>query len=174
MDEINLPRYNRFCALVLIAPLVWRTIVFAWLCVAASMIFSFEVPSSGAVLAGLALVSESIYENLRWRKLVGSRDTFYAIELRQDLTSGNSIFYSERRDLGTVVGQLRALLSLAKDDSIQQLTTDRSVAAGQPVKLTHWFVEDTIAQVQKWPSRAIIVTALAGAILWGYGHLIWQ
>ena len=59
-------------------------------------------------------------------------------------------------------GKLGSLLSLAKEHELQ-INSNGSKAL--------WFYKDTVARVEIAVVWAILITAVIGTAVWGYGHL---
>jgi len=152
-----MPGYNYFWSLLKIAPWVWGVLFVVWLFVIVCYFFSFEVQASGSVLVCGALIAEVIYERLDCRKV--NCDYFGYIELSTVLDSGIIYIWDEAL---VVKGNLEGLLSLAKDDEIE------TVKLGS----AKWNYKMAVSRADMFVLFAIVLTAVAGTALWGYGFLI--
>ncbi|MDA0690562.1 MAG: hypothetical protein O3A78_01630 [Nitrospinae bacterium] len=156
--QFVMPQYNCVWAVIKVAPHLWFILALVWIFVAVSAMLKFEVPSSGAVLVCGALISEIMFEGLHWRRRPGIGPQGY-IQIIPD--------QYERAQLkgGDVYGpawggRMGALLSLAKDYEIKRSSDEYA----------KWFYRNTVWRVEKIILSGIIITAVAGTILWGYGH----
>lgn len=158
--QLVMPSYSTFWALFIIASGLWLLIVFAWLVVFVSILCSWEVPASGAVLVCAALIADIIFENYRWRKL--PCDPSGSISLVPDAVTGKPILITKYMSAPAGKGRLGALLSLAKGDEVKREADDT------------WYYNDTVRRVEKIILLIIVITALFGTALWGYGHLLFK
>lgn len=161
IQGVELPIYNQLVAFWILSPSVWLSLAIAWIVVALSFLYSFEVPASGAVLVGSALISEMLFEQLRWRKLPCKPDgSFYLV---QDSNTKKPIMQNEFCIAPAGTGKLGALLSLSPVDLIKENTNRKEIV---------WFYRDIVERTEKVFFVCIVFTAILGTLLWGYGHRI--
>lgn len=130
-----------------------------WISFASSLFFSWEVPASGAVLVCGALISDVLYQNQRWTKM--NADAM-GVKLFMDDSNPRRLIAQNQFFIAPVFsGKLGILLSLARNSEVR-ISPDENT----------WYYIDTVARVRKSISLAIVLTAVMGTIVWGYGHLI--
>lgn len=157
---IDMPECNTVIAYWSLSPGIWIVLAISWLVVFLSFSFSFEIPSSGAILVGGALVSEMLYEQLHWRKLpCPPEGTFYLVP---DSYTKKPVAQNPYCIVPVGSGLMGALLSLTIDDLIRV----------SPRNEVTWFYRDLVGMVEKKIFYSIILTAVLGTLLWGYGHRI--
>ncbi len=160
---IEMPEFNRLAAYWILSPGVWLSLATVWLVVALSVVTSFEIPSSGAVLVGGALVSEMLFEQLRWRKLpCPPEGTFYLVP---DSNTRNPIAQNQFYIAPVGSGKLGALLSLTREDQIKVNNVRNEIT---------WYYRDVVDRIEKVLFYSIVFTAILGTLLWGYGHRIFE
>jgi hypothetical protein len=159
--QVVMPQYNCVRAIVKVAPEVWITLFLAWICVFVSALLQFRIPASGAVLVGGALIAETMFDMLHWRKLQGGGPGGSFL-LKPDSRTGKPIMHGDFIIVSARAGRVGALMSLAKDDEIKS----------PPDEYSRWFYLNTVERVEKIITWTIIATAIAGTVLWGYGDLL--
>jgi len=126
-----------------------------------SLLFFWEVPSSGAVLVCGALISEILYQNQRWTKL--NTDPSGSFYLEPDSNTGSPVIRSQYTIAPAGEGKLGILLSLAKDNELVDISDQNKML---------WFYKDTVSRIGNIIVFTDAFTAVIGTIVWGYGHLI--
>ena len=163
LSDIEYPQQHPLVAFFELAPAVWITILAVWLVFAVSAIFSFEVPASGAVMVGGALVSEMFFEQLRWRKLLcGPDGQFYLVP---DAETKRPIAQNQYCIAPAGDGKIGALLSLSRKDKVEMNPRKTEV---------HWYYRESVENAEKVIFRAILITAICGTFIWGYGHRVFE
>ena len=157
--NIELPTMNYLKAMFLVALGPWVVLISVWFFVAVSIAISFEEPASGAVLVCGALVAEITYYIQYWTKM--NTNESGAFKLIPDLNTRAPIICTVFVNCPAGSGKLGALLSLAKDHEVQEIDSNN-----------YWFYRATVARIEKIISILIVITAIFGTALWGYGHLI--
>lgn len=161
--KINFPRFNTVSSLITVALKPWIVMLSAWCFFVGSILFSWEVPASGAVLVCGALISEILYFKQRWTKM--NTDPSGSFPLKPDSNTGLPVIWGQFVVAGAGSGKLGHLLSLAKEGEVRIDTVDNSAT---------WFYMDTVARVEIIVLSAIVFTAVSGTAVWGYGHLIFN
>ncbi|MCH7649726.1 MAG: hypothetical protein IIA63_01030 [Nitrospinae bacterium] len=161
--QFVMPQYHFVWAVIKVAPHLWFTLVLVWIVVAVSALLQVEVPSAGSVLVCGALIAETMFGRLRWRKLYGTGPSG-SFQIKPDPDTGIPALVGDYLIVTQVDGGIyEALLSLSRDHEIRSYPDEHS----------RWFYINTVERVEKIISWAIIVTAFAGTALWGYGHLLY-
>ncbi len=159
LSELEFPRQHKLVAFFQLAPEVWVIILVAWLVFAFSAVNSFEVPASGAVLVGGALISEMFFERLRWRKLpCGPDGQFFLVP---DAETKKPIAQNQYCIAPAGEGKLGALLSLSRIGKVELNPRKTEM---------NWYYRDAVDDAEKVIFVAIVVTAVCGTLIWGYGH----
>jgi hypothetical protein len=161
--QFVMPQYNCVWAVIKVAPHLWVTLVLVWIIVVVSTLLRFEVPSSGAVLVCGALISEVMFEGLHWKRLQGIGPSG-VVQIVPDQNQRAQLKGGDFR-APAWCGKFGALLSLGDHYGLIRRSSD---------EYAEWFYRDTVWRVEKIIMGGIIITAVAGTILWGYGHLLFQ
>lgn len=159
--KIILPKHNFIFAMFCIAPRPWIAMSSTWGVFIVSLILSWEVPSSGAVLVCGALISEIFYQNQRWTKM--NTDPSGSFNLKPDSSTGSPVIWGQFVIAPAGTGKLGILLSLAKGHEVRNSSNDEGMV---------WHYKNTVERIEKVILTAIVFTAVVGTIVWGYGHLI--
>lgn len=158
-NKIILPKYTFLYAWFSVATLPWSVMLVVWIFFAGSLLISWEVPASGAVLVCGALISDILYQNQRWTKM--NTDPT-GVKLFMDDSNPRRLIAKNQFFIAPVFsGKLGILLSLARNSEVR-INPDENT----------WYYNDTVARVRKSISLAIVLTAIVGTIVWGYGHLM--
>lgn len=159
--DLALPSMNYIVALFILTSKSWASIFVAWGVVIISIATSWEVPASGAVLICGVIIAEILYEHEGWRKMPTNPTGSFI--LQPDGITGFPVMEGEYATAPATTGKLGALISLSKKREIQEID-------GYPV----WFYLDTVKRVEKPILYAVVLSAVCGTGLWGYGHLIFK
>lgn len=166
--------HPKFLSWVDVAPLVWLALLAGWLCVLISALIGFQFPSSGAVLVCSAVLSELAFERLRYRSWPRvDSGHFWIFGLFEDangslgLASDSMLIAGSAEGFG---GPVRALLSLSKDDE----WNERGNFRRGHVEGACWVYSYTIGRVEKIMTVSIVVSAVVGTLIWGYGHCLFR
>lgn len=143
-----------------LCPSFWTTLVVGWFVVLSSVLATFQIQASGAVLVGCALISQMLFEQLRWRKLpCPPEGTFYLVP---DGTTKKPIGQNPYCYVPVGSGRMGALLSLSPDHLI---------GVNEHRKEVTWFYRDVVHRAEKVFLASSITSAVLGTLLSGYGHL---
>jgi hypothetical protein len=156
-----MPSKHWLAAYWTLCPPIWLCIGVAWMIVVVSIATSFQVPASGAVLVGSALISQMLFESLGWRKLPCPPDGSFC--LVPDAVTGRPIAQNQFCVAPAGGGRLGALLSLTEGHQVKVNEHRREVT---------WFYRDVVEKTENAFLTCIISTAVVGTFLSGYGHLI--
>ncbi len=163
LSDLEFPQQHKLVAFFQLAPEVWITILVVWLVFAFSASTSFEVPASGAVLVGGALVSKMFFERLRWRKLpCGADGQFFLVP---DAETKKPIAQNQYCIAPAGAGKLGALLSLSRTGKVKLNPRETEM---------NWYYRDAVDDAEKIIFVAIVVTAVCGTLIWGYGHRVFS
>lgn len=161
LSDINYPKKHTLVAIFNLAPVIWTTVLAVWLVFLVSAFFSFDVPASGAVMVGGALISEMFFEQLRWRKLPCDPDgQFYLVP---DAETKRPIAQNKYWIAPAGTGKLGALLSLSRTATVKMNPRETEVS---------WYYKEAVENAEKIIFRVILITAICGTLIWGYGHRI--
>ena len=62
-------------------------------------------------------------------------------------------------------GKIGALLSLSRKDKVKMNPRKTEV---------HWYYRESVENAEKVIFRAILITAICGTFIWGYGHRVFE
>ncbi len=161
--EIKLPTHNKAVALFNIAIRPWVAIVITWAFFFISLALSWEVPASGAVMVCGALIAEIFYQNQTWTKL--NVDPSGSVPLKPNADTGSPVIWGKYVVWGAGKGKMAYLLSLAKSYEVKFDSNGKEAT---------WYYRDTVMRVEKLVLYTVVITAVSGTIVWGYGHLIFK
>ena len=134
---------------------IWIALFLGYLWVAISIIFQYKVSSSGAVLICACIVSDLIFQQLKWRRLAAFVANHFCE--RKQGPDGWIIFETVKPNPHRVKTQevsLDALMRLAEP--------------GDFYENRYWMVSGTAARCETPILWCIGVSAMVGTLIWGY------
>ena len=159
----------------------WIAMGVGYLWVVISFFLDFEFPSSGAILGSSALVAELFFSRFEWKEEAlnyerGTRLTWYwNSEIEQYSYQGTHHFLHSNQ-----VASLSHRHIQTKDNKKPKVNGfDELRTIALPAHFSEnehgervWLIRKTVDQFDRNIAIAIAFTAVFGAVIWGYGHLL--
>lgn len=153
---------------------VWISLGVGWLWVGFSWVIGWELPASGAMLVCGALISDFMFTEMNWRRIAGN--------------IGNKLIYKSLMQLSDAEDNeypikecyLSSESNKGYGGGVREIDLVRSVS---PSNTKEKFKIGTVEEDCFWIARgknyvewriicSIVFSAIAGTVIWGYGHLL--
>jgi hypothetical protein len=167
-----IPQYHWVMAYFKVAPSLWIILSSGWIVVLFSLISGNREQASGSMLVGSALIAETIFERLDWRKFPNSGDgriQNYLIDQdnnrNQNTKSIPAIWFWINLSFKPLPHDIMgALFSLTQKNAILNFKEGSF----------KWLYGITISRTESILSSYIILNTFVGTVLWGYGDLFFE
>lgn len=165
----------------LLSKTAWTALFSGWVAFFLSLALSFEIPSSGALMICGVVAGEVFHSSQMWLRFVAANADAYV--QRVDGTTGDGVsashfgvytvtqLYGQQLGSKSVTsGSGGSLFSKLEIMDNGPLRHDRGIEfKGQRM----WSLSEEAGKYDKLFHLSSAITAFAGSVLWGYGHLIW-
>jgi len=185
MSATQYPSNHSLCrklaAWLRLGKMIWLSMLLGYLWVLFSGLICFEFPASGAILGSSALVSELLFSRLKWRQEVLNYERHTRVtwawhdEIKQNTYQASHHFFHSRqvsalsfRHIQTPKGEAPALNMFDELRITAQPSDIHENNHGE----SSWLIRKTADAFDRITAIAIAFTAIIGAVIWGYGHLL--
>ncbi len=159
----------------------WIALFLGWAAFWISLTFSFEVPSSGALMICGVVVAEVFYAPQQWVRFVAANPGGYVLRVDGTTSDGVSashfgvytttqLFSKEMGSKSVTSGSGGKLFSQL------EIIDNGPLRNGRMMPFKEHKLWSLSAEAERYEStfhRSSAFTAFFGSVLWGYGHLFW-